>query len=174
MLSCSGRFFLSWTRLDASNGISASLSSLHDSDAGRYGRCSGERLEIRLRGGGKCSLSPKRHAFSPGGPDFSTAEYYDRSCARMQRHSIELGSLDDQHPGRQFILEDPVATHCACRIHHSARHLAEWFPHPCDCPSLRERRSADDSQRNPPPRRTAVFCAFASAVAAPVSVAAQG
>ncbi|PYL65541.1 MAG: hypothetical protein DMF20_08545 [Verrucomicrobia bacterium] len=81
MLFCSRRFFLSRTRLDASNGISASLSSLHDSDAGRYGKCSGERLEIRLRGGGKCSLSPKRHAFSPGGADFSIAEYYDRSCA---------------------------------------------------------------------------------------------
>ena len=27
----------------------------------------------------------------------------------MQRHPIKLGSFDDQHPGRQFILKDAVA-----------------------------------------------------------------
>src|SRR4029079_8033583 len=92
----------------------------------------------------------------------------------MQRYSIELGAVDDQHSCGQFIPEDVVAAHRADCVCHSARHFTEWFPHPRHRPPLRECRPADDSQRNSPPRRLAGFCGFTSSLTAAVSVAAQG
>ena len=99
----------------------------------------------------------QRHAFSSGGSYFPTAEHHDRGCAGMQRHSIELGAFDDQHPGRQFILEDLDGGVCARRLCHSTCHFTKWISHSCDRASLRECRAADDSQSDPPPRRPPLF-----------------
>jgi hypothetical protein len=92
----------------------------------------------------------------------------------MQRYSIELGAVDDQHPCRQFIPEDAVATGGAYCIRPPSRHFAEWLPHRRDRPPLRESGSADDSQCNPPARRASLFRAFADSIPAVVVVAAQG
>ena len=67
----------------------------------------------------------------------------------MQRYSLELGVVDDQHSGCQLILEDVVASRRAHRICDSARHFTEWFSYSRDRASLRERRPANDSQCNP-------------------------
>ena len=92
----------------------------------------------------------------------------------MQRHSIKLGAFHDQHPGRQFILEDAMAAFCACRLRHSARHLTERISHPRDRTSLREYRPADDSQPDSPARWSPLFRAFADSIFSSVVVAAQG
>src|SRR6266540_1838823 len=44
LLSRSGRFFLSRTRLDESSGVPTRLSHFYGSDAGCHGRCAGERF----------------------------------------------------------------------------------------------------------------------------------
>src|SRR5438128_9405937 len=92
----------------------------------------------------------------------------------MQRHSIELGAFHDQHPGRQFILEDAVAAFCVCRLRHSARHSQERISYPCDRTSLRAHGSTDDPQSNPPPRRARLLRAFVDSVSSDVVVATQG
>src|SRR5438128_1492445 len=112
--------------------------------------------------------------FLRAGAIFPTAEHYHRSCTGMHRHSIELGAFHDQHPGRQFILEDAVAAICACRLRHSSRHFTERIPHPRDWASLRECRPADDSQSDPPPWRARLFRAFADSIFSGVVVATQG
>ena len=92
----------------------------------------------------------------------------------MQRYSIELGAFHDQHPGRQFIFEDAVATFCAYRVRHSSRHLTERISHPGNRASVCECRPTDDSQPNPPPWWTSLFRAFADSISYGVVVAAQG
>ena len=74
-----------------------------------------------------------------------TTEYHHRSCAGMQWHPIELGSFDDEYPGKQFVPKDAMAPVCTCRFRHSARHFAEWLSHPRDRPPLRGFRPTDDS-----------------------------
>ena len=92
----------------------------------------------------------------------------------MQRHSIELGAFDDQHPGRQFILEDAVAAFSAGRFRDSTCHFAKRISHSCDWASLRECWPANDSQPDPPPRRPTLFHAFADSIFSSVVAAAQG
>ena len=92
----------------------------------------------------------------------------------MQRYSIELGAFDDQHPGRQFILEDAMAPVCASRFCHSTCYFTKWISHFCDRASLRECRAANDSQPDPPPRRPPLFHALADSIFSSVMVAAQG
>ena len=92
----------------------------------------------------------------------------------MQRHSIKLGAFHDQHPGRQFVLEDAVAAFCTGRFRHSPRHVTEWISHPRDRASLREYGPSDDSQSNPSPRWPPLFHAFVDSVFSSVVVAAQG
>ena len=112
--------------------------------------------------------------FLRAGLHFSTAEHHDRSCTGMQRHSIELGAFDDQHPGRQFILEDAMAPVCARRLRHSTCHFTERISHSCDRASLCECRAANDSQLDPPARRSTLFHAFVDSIFSSVMVAAQG
>ena len=92
----------------------------------------------------------------------------------MQRHSIELGAFADQHPGRQFILEDAMAPVCARRLCHPTCYFAKRISHSCNRASLRECRAANDSQPDPPPRRPPLFHAFADSIFSSVVVAAQG
>ena len=92
----------------------------------------------------------------------------------MQRHSIELGAFHDEHPGGQFILKDLVAAFSAGRLHHPTCHFAKWISDSCDRASLREYRPADDSQPDPPARRSPLFRAFADSIFSSVVVAAQG
>ncbi len=105
---------------------------------------------------------------------FPTAEHYDRSYAGMQRHSIELGAFDDQHPGRQFILKDTVAAFSAGCLCDPTWHFAKRISHSCDRASLRECWPANDSQPDPPPRRPPLFRAFADSTFSSVVVAVQG
>ena len=169
-----GRFFLFRARLDASSSFPSGLSHFHDSNAGCNGGCARDGLKICFRGGRQRSLSPHRHAYSPVRPGFPTAEHHDRSCAGMQRHSIKLGPFDDQHPGRKSVSEDAVETHCTCRIHHSAGDFTKWLSHSRDRPPLREHRSTDDSQCNPPSWWATLFCPFVDSTFCAVVVAAQG
>ena len=105
---------------------------------------------------------------------FHTVEYYDPGCTGMQWHSIELGAFDDQHPGRKFILKDPVAAFSAGRFRHPTCHFAKRISHSCNRASLREYRPADHSQPDPPARRSPLFRAFADSIFSSVVVAAQG
>jgi hypothetical protein len=84
-----------------------------------------------------------------------------------------LGAFSDQHPGRQFILKDPMAALNAGRLYHSTRHFAKWISDTCDRASLREYRSPNDSQRDSPARRSPLFRAFAHSTFSSVVVAAQ-
>ena len=92
----------------------------------------------------------------------------------MQRHSIKLGAFDDQHPGRQFILEDAMATFSARRLRHPTCHFTKRISHSCDRAPLRECRAANDSQPDPPARRPPLFHAFVDSIFSSVVVAAQG
>jgi hypothetical protein len=92
----------------------------------------------------------------------------------MQRDSIELGAVHDQHPGRQSILEDAVATFCAYRIRYSSRHFTERISHPRNRASLCECRPADDPQHNPPSWWACLFRAFADSISFRIMVPAQG
>lgn len=92
----------------------------------------------------------------------------------MQRNQVNLGTFNDQHPSCQFILEDAVAAVGTRRLCHSARHVAKRFPHPRDRPALRECRATDDSQRDPPPRRSGLFRTIVDSAFARVVVATQG
>ena len=75
--------------------------------------------------------------FLRAGRRVPTAEHHDRSCAGMQRYSIELGAVDDQHSCRQSISEDVVAANRAGFVCHSPRHFTEWLSHPRDWAPLR-------------------------------------
>src|SRR5262249_27816524 len=138
------------------------------------GRCARDGFEICLGRSNQSLFLPERHAFSSVGSHFPTAEHRDRGCAGMQRHSIELGALHHQHPGRQFILKDPVAAFSAGRFCHSACHFAKRISDSCNRASLRECRPSNDSQRHPPARRPLLFRAFADSTFSSVVVAAQG
>src|SRR5438093_1320441 len=107
-------------------------------------------------------------------PKDYAAEHHDRGCSGMQRYSIELGAFDDQHPGRQFILEDAMAPVCTDCLRHPACHFTERISHSCDRASLCECRAANDSQPGPPARRPPLFHALVDSIFSSVVVAAQG
>ena len=92
----------------------------------------------------------------------------------MQRHSVELGAFDDQHPGGQFILKDAVATFSAGHFHHPTCHFAKRISDSCDRASLCESRPANDSQPDTPARWSLLFRAFAHSIFSRPVVAAQG
>ena len=172
-LAAGGFFFFGrgWMRAAA---FPLGLPHFHGADAGCDGRCARNGVEICLGGSSQSPFSPQRHAFSPRGSYFPTAEHHDRSCTGMQRDSIKLGAFDDQHPGRQFILEDAMAPVCARRLRHSTCHFTERISHSCDRASLCECRAANDSQPDSPPRRPSLFHAFVDSIFSSVVVAAQG
>ena len=72
------------------------------------------------------------------------AKHHDGSCAGMQRYPVELRAFYNEYLGRQFILEDSMATVWPHHIRHSARYLTKWISYPGDRASLRECRPADD------------------------------
>ncbi len=60
------------------------------------------------------------------------------------------------------------------RLHHSARHFAEWIPYFRDWLALREHRAADDSQHHPSPGWPLVFCAFPDPAICRIMVVTKG